>query len=143
MGSDRIFYFSFFRDACAELARNLKEVLELAGEPVTFRAMVMFAVSIPRNRQAVGKYDHMHSFCGKTMRRAEDRLVTDDQRARYGKLVDYFHFYLPGRDTEGLDMLVAALSGVLLEVEPKGLAVPERGRAARWFGKLLGHGVKP
>jgi hypothetical protein len=135
-------HWEFFREGCAEMARNASDLLTLAGEPVTREAICEIVESVPFTRDELMDAHWRRGRCSKTLEKAFIPQGTPDDE-RFGKILGYFTWRIPNSSTDALRMLTAAFEGVLsVEIDqPEPVPVPQppvrkRGSLANWAERI-------
>jgi hypothetical protein len=103
----------FFGDGCAAMARNISDLLRLAGLPLTRSNVLGIVNSLPMDELHF-RDDHpwLGRLCNRALKDACERHVGTPEQARVRELTDYFLSFAL-RDAVAQDMLIAAFKGVL------------------------------
>jgi hypothetical protein len=101
----------FFREGCAELARNAADLLKLAGSPVWPENIKAFIASMPRTVDEARSEFWKDKPFTRFMKDANRRHPKD---ARYFEIFHYFIEYLPSRRLCAFNILQEAFAAVLL-----------------------------
>jgi hypothetical protein len=130
-------HFNFHYEATAQAARNVKIIFDLAAEPFTTEAVARFMKWMPRSAADLEESHWRDEYCNQVMRRACDSPnFIDKSKAQEATM--FFLGHALTRDSDALDMLIAAFAGVLsVEYElprSRELAVAQKVIAKRrWF----------
>jgi hypothetical protein len=134
---------SFIQEGCAEMARNISDLLKLAGEPVTREAVLMIAKSVPCYLLDVHENWWRRGLCNKTMEKAFHRSQGTAMEARLNEIVDYLVGDIPRRHLVTVATLIGAFAGVLSvgfdQPKPESVSEPpvkKRGRLERWAERM-------
>ncbi len=105
--------FQFFKEGCEALARNICELLRLAGYEVTTEAVIKLVRSLPRDGKDIKCEKWRENPLNQLMELNFERHRYGPEWERFERLVAYFVGYVPCRSYLALDMLQAAFEGVL------------------------------
>jgi hypothetical protein len=131
--------YAFFREGCATFARHAIDLLELAGEPVSYSGILRIVDSLPRHPSDLMDDGWRRGYCKRTMAAACHRAGIAE-REKVEELLKYFLEHIPSRPYDARDMLTAAFLGVLghgdLPPRPPSPPPPPARRRGllRWLG---------
>ena len=106
-------YTSYLREACAELGRNVCDLILRAGDLVQVDRIRAIIKSIPRDPEEILDKRWRDGECNQTLSLAFRASSSPESRESMKALADYFLFYLPDRSRFARDMLDSAFLGVL------------------------------
>lgn len=101
---------SFFKEGCEEFICQSRDLLQLAGRPVTMLNVALIAETIPYSFDQLGSKQWREGYCSRMLETAHNRWQREkDPRPDSFR---YFLEYLPARNFFALDMLQAAMSSI-------------------------------
>jgi hypothetical protein len=105
--------FGFLQDGCAALARNARNLLRLAGEPLTPAAIMKIAKAMPRDVSEFADERWKRGEMNGLLQKAFERSKGGQDARIFREISDYFIRYIPSRSYSVLDDLESAFRGVL------------------------------
>lgn len=129
-------HISFLREGCAELGRNVCDLILLAGDYVLVNKIRAIIKTIPRNPEELVDKQWREGECNQTLASAFRASITPESKERVEALLDYFLAYLPNRPRFARDMLDSAFLGVLDSVNWDEIArnlIPGLDETPPWF----------
>lgn len=104
-------HINFFKEGCEEMTRNVCELLRLVGGPITPENILMVVKSLPMEAKEIASDSWQDGPLNCLLKATHMRSLGVPERRNH--LMNYFLGYIPGRSHYALDMLKAAMTGVL------------------------------
>jgi hypothetical protein len=125
-------HWIFFRAGCAELARYIRFVLNLAGKPVTRESVLGIARSLPFINAQLSLESWLQGEFHRTMVEIDSQKLEVETRERFHRAVSYFLEPITRDKPESRLMLISAFEGVLEGLEFDHAAPSASGERRNW-----------
>jgi hypothetical protein len=110
--------YNFWRDGCATMVRNIKEVLVLAGQEPTIANILLFVRSLPKRPcDLLDEKGWQRGYCGACLERVFGLPRRRGEEVRFRELIDYFVVYFVDLTDCAQYMLVESFIGILGALE--------------------------